>query len=239
MEDKVKSLKDKFSKSENVDEKRQVARYIRRVNDFLNYNTQEGVKGFSESLGIPEEEVKNIFGDGDILGFIHRGSRGFKKGKGSVDVNILTKDMCCSRLLDFDKKEIINEEFLLDVDLEKGRGKGSDIFINQVEQFKKLGFEKMKTIACRTDGSQNGYYTWARLGYDIDKKSMSYNEFLSIIKNSDNKEIGKCKSLLELMSFKEGREFWKKNGFTFAGVFDLKDGSNSMKVLKSYQQIKG
>ena len=33
---------------------------------------------------------------------------------------------------------------------------------------------------------------------------------------------------------KEGRDFWKEHGFTFTGVFDLNENSDSMKILKAY-----
>lgn len=238
LEDKVKSLSERFIKSKNTNESLQIARYLRRIEDFKNYDVEKQINNFSQDLSITEKEIKGLFGDGEILGFVYRGSKDFEKGKGSADINILTKDMCCSRLLNFDEKKVTNEEFLLDVDLEKGKGIGSDIFINQVEQFKKLGFKTMETMACRKDESQNGYYTWARLGYDISQPSKSHEEFLNTVKDSDNKQIKDSKSLHELMSFKEGRDFWKKYGFTFLGIFDLNDKSDSIKILKAYQQSK-
>jgi hypothetical protein len=38
------------------------------------------------------------------------------------------------------------------------------------------------------------------------------------------------------MSFQKGRDFWKENGFSFRGEFDLDDNSESMMILKKYME---
>ena len=47
---------------------------------------------------------------------------------------------------------------------EKGTGKGTQIFENQVQEASKKGFKRLETVASSERG-KNGYYTWARLGY--------------------------------------------------------------------------
>ena len=38
--------------------------------------------------------------------------------------------------------------------------------------------------------------------------------------------------------FEEGKKFWKRNGRSFNGVFNLQDGSKSMAILKKYMEEK-
>lgn len=54
-----------------------------------------------------------------------------------------------------------------------------------------------------------------------------------------NKVLGtKIKSITELMYSQEGRDYWKKNGDTFEGAFDLSEYSESMNTLDEYVKSK-
>ena len=86
---------------------------------------------------------------------------------------------------------------------------------------KELGFDKIITVAAKTD-TMNGYYTWAKLGYEINTKSelgtVDQVMFDNLMKDNKRKE----KTLQELISTNEGAIFWKENGFSFNGVLNLK-----------------
>jgi hypothetical protein len=55
------------------------------------------------------------------------------------------------------------------------KGFGTKVFSNQVKEFKAAGFKKLINQAEGNinDKEYNGYYTWARLGYNFrDKESL-------------------------------------------------------------------
>lgn len=108
---------------------------------------------------------------------------------------------------------------------------GTDLLKMQVKEASKQGYKTIKTEAFRDeDGEYNGYYTWARLGY-IPKKQPSKQ-----IEDFNKKYGTNAKTLQDLMATKEGRDFWKKNGETFNGEFDLSPNSYSMNTLKNYKK---
>ncbi len=102
---------------------------------------------------------------------------------------------------------------------------GTDIFADQVKNASKAGFKSI-TAKCVKDGHKNGYYTWARLGYD--------GKIPDSVKDKLPNNLSKAKTIQELISKKGGMEWWKQNGDTFEGTFDLKAGSNSRKILDEY-----
>ena len=175
-----------------------------------------------------EGDIKDLFGDGKIL------SLGVEIDGDSVKSTVTFEDGISERVFDIKNKSVEMKYFYLNPFKEKGKGLGSNIFKNQVEQFKKLGFKNLKTEAGEGNGL-NGYYTWARLGYDF-SDSLSIKIFRSMLKFENNKKFKNVKSLPELMAIKEGREWWRENGFAFYGEFDLSDNSLSMKTLNEYNK---
>lgn len=120
--------------------------------------------------------------------------------------------------------------------MESKRGIGTDIFANQVREFRKLGFKRLETEALIRSG-WNGAITWAKLGYEVMPDSKE--TFTKTLQNSDIPRIRECKTMSELMSFEEGRKFWEKNAITLNMEFDLSDGSDSMNRLNDYLKSKG
>jgi hypothetical protein len=210
-----------------VKEQLEISRYINRTKKFINSDFEKGIKDISNLLGLKsEKEIKDFFGDGNVLGIEVEDN----------NIQVLTEDAYIDRWFDKKTKTVEMNEFILNPDLDKSKGTGSNIFFNQVNSFKKLGFEKLKTHAAKSN-LYNGYYTWARLGYDFeDIKSYdgSKRQFIDLIAGSNDKEIKDVKSLPELMSFKKGRDFWIKNGKEFHGEFDLSNNSQSMFILNTY-----
>jgi hypothetical protein len=80
----------------------------------------------------------------------------------------------------------------------------------------------------------NGYYTWARLGYDCKIDKLERPEDRDRVR----KAFPEARMLSDLMKTQEGRDFWKKNGGPFQGKFNLSEGSQSRKVLESYVKAK-
>jgi hypothetical protein len=204
---------------------------------------------YLEKSNIKINELKKYFGgkdDKEIISNLYD-SLGGKENIGKVknlvvdleddtlEIKLKTDKLDMHRYYDEANKEV--HHLSLDIK-DTGKGLGSKIFNNQVQSYKKQGiFNKIKTNpSIGTDS--NGYYTWARLGYNFDN-TMTVRKFKGLVGSSDNKKINSVESLPELMSFKEGREFWKKNGFMYSAEFLLDDNSMSIFTLNNYMKNKG
>lgn len=128
----------------------------------------------------------------------------------------------CYRVFDPVKKIITNEQMRVDKNL-RGKGIGTAVFEVEVETAAKLGLKRIEVEAIGdANSSANGYYTWARLGFEGDVKGP----------NGDTVKLSK------LMSSPEGRDWWKQNGTDFFGTFDLSPTSVSMRVFSEYRRLK-
>lgn len=107
----------------------------------------------------------------------------------------------------------------------KRSGLGVDVFARQIKEARKIGVQKIVTIAAR--GSKlNGYYTWARLGYDGPIP-------MGVIRQAQEAFPG-VQNVSDMMTTQERRDWWRENGTSFDGEFDLSDGSQSRKVFDAY-----
>ncbi len=159
---------------------------------------------------------------------------------GSLTVEVEHKDYWAMRLLG--QKKIYNSELNV-VGEAMGKGLGTKIFATQVSEAAKVSsIQSIETTAAGIPGSkiQNGYYTWARLGYDAPlyelKSSITKHEKKWATKLEE--KFPDAKRLSDLMASKEGRDWWKKNGKAFSAKFDLSEGSDGRKVLAKYVQEK-
>ena len=114
----------------------------------------------------------------------------------------------------------------------QGQGEGTKIFAQQVDQAFKNGITKIETEAGRQSG-MNGYYTWALLGYDAPLRGMAKANL-----EKTKKMFPDAKKISDLMQTPEGREWWKKIGFTFNGTFTTDPKTTPRKVLDSYVAAK-
>jgi SPP1 gp7 family putative phage head morphogenesis protein len=117
-----------------------------------------------------------------------------------------------------------------------GKGVGTKVFTEQVSTAVEQGLSHIETIATRGEGpgGENGHYTWARLGYDA-----HVNTLVSMKVKADIQEkFPGTTRISDLMKTTEGRSWWKQNGITFKGKFDLKEGSLSRKVLDEYAKAR-
>ena len=129
------------------------------------------------------------------------------------------------------KEEIHNDSFSVDKE-HRGQGLGTRVFANQVQGAREEGFEKITTMAARSS-NMNGYYTWARLGYDGDFVGHSEKEK---IKSSP---VPKATKVSQLMKTPEGRSWWKDKGWSKSMTFDLQDDSLSLQRLRHYLKVEG
>lgn len=121
------------------------------------------------------------------------------------------------------KPVLTNVEFIAD---NPGKGLGIAVFGRQVEQARRMGVARIETFAARRKGVYNGYYTWARFGYDGPLSPGARRYLPDSLKGA--------KRLSDLMKTPEGRDWWKAKGRSREMAFDLSDGSTSVKVWESY-----
>ena len=148
-----------------------------------------------------------------------------RKGPDGVTrVQIETPDAYSKVFLREDRKELYLDELFLK---DKGTGKGTAIVTEMVRQAEKNGFETIKLIGGGTKGdSMNGYYSFARLGFDAELPDTT-------VKKAKDSGIAASR-ISDLMKTKEGRDFWKENGYAIEMTFRVHEGSESRKALESY-----
>ncbi|HEX2907419.1 MAG TPA: hypothetical protein VHO69_11195 [Phototrophicaceae bacterium] len=119
---------------------------------------------------------------------------------------------------------------------EKGTGIGAEYFYNEVQAAARAGIGYIKVYAAGDRHSEtfNGYYTWARFGYDAELDSI--NPFLQ---RKIPAALGNPETMQQLMATKAGRDWWKEHGQSWDGAFDLRDDSLSRRVLENYMQERG
>lgn len=135
---------------------------------------------------------------------------------------------------------IVNEFF----EIRDQSKKGGDIAINllgrQIEQARKLGVSELQTYAAgqgkRYGGSDlNGYYTWARFGYD---NELSEVDFVGDEPRKAQAELAvkfpNARRISDLMATQEGRDWWKHNGRQTGMTFDLDPDEDNVKTFKAY-----
>lgn len=123
---------------------------------------------------------------------------------------------------------------------ETGTGLGTKVLARQIAAAQKMGIESLRCFATRGAGT-NGYYTWPRLGYD--EEIMWANVRASregrIAWEQAPESVRACKRYSDLMANTESREWWKEHGVAADLVFDLKEGSESLKVFREYLAARG
>lgn len=112
------------------------------------------------------------------------------------------------------------------------KGTGAKSFTVQALTAKKFGIEYVHTFAAGEYGNKrfNGYYTWARMGYDAE---LTDEDRAALPKKFKN-----IKTLNELM-LAGGKDDWKIKGTERDMIFDLSDDSDSLKILKNYLLERG
>jgi hypothetical protein len=168
------------------------------------------------------------------------------KIKGRIIVNVKHSNYEAVRYIGKDANGdtyIENHSFFMDKKAQ-GKGTGSESFAREVEHAGESGVAYIKTHAARKDGggslSLNGYYTWPRLGYDMEVSEMESHAIdkrdRSIVEELRSK-FPDADTIQDVFRTKDGREWWKKNGGElYDARFDLSKGSRSRKILDTYLQ---
>ena len=140
-------------------------------------------------------------------------------------VRIETDDTYCKVMARPDPGELVLDSLYLK---EKGTGKGTEIFSEIESKATEQGFDRITCTAAGKGGEngQNGYYTWARLGFDADLTDSMVSRA-----KADGFE---AKKVSDLMGSPEGRSWWKNNGSCLEMTFDLSEDSYSQRTLANY-----
>ncbi len=201
------------------------------------HSWREQDKKIRESLGLPSTAKIKV-----VPGYQYD-RKAKQMGPGSrLFVEAEADDWHATRILERTPKGLVvhNDIFVIKK-ASQGSGLGTKLFAEQVEAYQKAGVTKIVATLSGDDHHDengklfrmNGYYTWARLGYNA-KIPIRLQKKLT-------KELGpkaKVGTLHELMKNKKGREAWKKHGETIEGEFDLSKKSKAVKVLKRYMAEK-
>lgn len=117
------------------------------------------------------------------------------------------------------------------------QGEGTRIFKRMIDGMHGIGVNKitMDAKGSSAKGDFNGYYTWARLGV-IPYKNEKLDKAVSDYNTKNNTSF---KNLNELVKDKAGADYWKQNGFSWEGSFDLNKDSESRKIFNDYLKEKG
>lgn len=138
------------------------------------------------------------------------------------------------------KPVLTNGIFTIEDTSKRGGDLALRIFGRQIENGAKLGLDRIEATAAgwaprHGPSLYNGYYTWARFGYDSQLKDLEWSKGDGQAAKKELKaKFPKAKTIHDLMSTPEGREWWKANGQEFDATFDLKLGSKSLKVWEGY-----
>jgi hypothetical protein len=137
------------------------------------------------------------------------------------------------RTINFSLKIIFNDKMFV---YQKEQHIGTSLFLNQVAFARKLGFVKLKVTAIDYDGTErvDGYYRWARLGYQMTDRN-DLEDFAEQMRSLSRPE----QTLSELILSEDGYRLWKLIGQTWTGEFRLADNSPSMLHLRKYLKLKG
>jgi len=104
---------------------------------------------------------------------------------------------------------------------------------SQVRYSGSANFKYLKCSAHRNDTDPRvkwtGYLIWLKFGYLMEVDSVL--EFHKLMKQFNRSE----NTLQKLMATKEGEEFWRTNGFSWYGSFNLKRNSASRRILRRYR----
>lgn len=111
----------------------------------------------------------------------------------------------------------------------QGKGIGTSVLSGQVTNLRAAGFDRMELRAMRGK-NMNGYYTWARLGYDADLPVRFIPDRPPNLQSATR--------ISDLMRTQEGRNWWKENGATTNMSFDLDENSQSSRVLDAYTEAR-
>jgi len=206
-----------------------------KTSDYNNYNKHPDLdkrvsskrKGQDNVLtGMSNKDLIKLSGDTPVKGMvIDNVDMAFYGDMNGGNVELLMKNNKYFSKVEVSKyKNTILEIAHVDIPASsQGQGIGSKMFLNMIDSAKTNGFKSVELIAAKAEG-YNGYYTWARYGFDINPVyEPELLKFKNLVQSSKIENIKNSKTITDLMSTQEGRNFWKKEGFQYHGEFHIED----------------
>lgn len=198
--------------------------------------------GREEKAGLPHtsaEAAARVIGNTNaiheipsLVGATHDAKVHVENFGNRIVASVVHPEYSAGRSIERDAKGklvIHNDNFFVDK-AHQGKGIGSEVFGRQVEQARKAGVDRIETVAARTHPTDreatNGYYTWARMGYDA--------KIPPTVKAKLPAELSHATRVSDLMHTPAGRDAWKEHGKTLKMRFDLHPDSVSSKVHAAY-----
>lgn len=146
----------------------------------------------------------------------------------TIVVHVMHKEYTVSRLIDFERAEIVNQ--LMQVH-RKQTGLGTKLLTKQVNVAVATGFTRLSLFAAGNRDKLdklNGYVTFAKLGFTMINEEIE--KFRLLINAFGRPEH----TVNELVATEDGAEWWIQNGYSWSGEFDLREGSINRKLLNAY-----
>ncbi|MCW5939904.1 MAG: hypothetical protein KF884_10710 [Fimbriimonadaceae bacterium] len=144
----------------------------------------------------------------------------------SISVSDRRFESCHRRLLRGGGGELwmANDELVLEGS-ERGQGTGLRVFARQAAACRALGIGQIAVVAARGPAHPDGYYVWALFGYtgQLDARlaraaSAAFPEFAPIV------------AVEQLVRIPGGLDWWRVNGETWTGVFEV-DGESFLTLV--------
>lgn len=134
-------------------------------------------------------------------------------------------DGAYSSVVFYDDKSVFIDEINIK---QSGQGVGLKFFDNLIKGAKENGYERIQLLAAGDiDSKNNGYYTWAKFGFNGD---LSFS-----FRRRAERELGiKAETVQDIMSAPGGSEWWRKHGSAVSMEFDLSEDSLSMEIWEKY-----
>jgi SPP1 gp7 family putative phage head morphogenesis protein len=184
-----------------------------------------GLREADEAAGFDiMEYATGIVPDGDSTWVSAKVTTSEKRGRVVRTMVEHGRTIKAERMFFPDEKSVYHANFKIDKSL---KGAGVKSFAMQVQTYRRAGYKKITTLAARVDGEYNGYYTWARFGFDAE-----LGELYAM--RAEKAGFKGVKRVSELMRTKAGREWWLEHGVTMDMEFDLSDNSHGIAVLEAY-----
>lgn len=181
------------------------------------------------------------FSTGDVLSFTgvpkdFGGQISVSYTQNGAYVQISGEGVQMDRRINLQDKSVYNEYFRVDRS-SRHYGRGAEIFNSQIQTLRNAGFNEVTVTAGGSYGSSmNGYYTWARFGYEpTNNPTMGVSQFNDHLqsKGITNSNVSK---FTDIMKTDEGRDWWTLNGRQWSGTFKLQGDGYSINTLNSYMQ---
>ncbi len=198
------------------------------------FSQERAQRELEQTLGrrVSKEEVGNLAGATD------KAKINVSRGRGAGEIDFMTEGKGYDAITVLQtEKEVLYIDRVFVEEAAQGRGLGTEIVGRIVGQAKKMGYTvKLEAAAgLASDGTvMNGYYTWARLGFDGPLPRGWLRQAQSQGLKGVPSSVKKAKKVSDLMKTKRGRQIWKDFGTSVDLSMPTTSGSAELRVLEQY-----